>query len=306
MTNPINSELSDALSTRLNLQISLSALPVVEEWMDPKLGRWLESVPLPPELPPGELANFVVTVSTDLNYLRWGAYGHPEGFIPKMAEYLSKCGVQPKEVEVINHLGATVQPKVVGTWVQVDPGAVTTGWHFISLGELKELTEHLKTTKALETFLLWADDHDISRCRRFSRAIGDAPYSDISVALPGGQEGELAAAAGALDVMLGVALPQTLIDAFATSPEDALSLVVRIAGDDILKVSVIGGTLSQEAVKSLASAYELEYSEQIAPLTQSLLCRGFEFVEVGFTRDATTIDLHLIPGSGQASDRDPN
>src|SRR5690606_27922432 len=46
----LDSELSDALTRRLNLQISLSQLPVVEEWMDAELGRWLDSVPLPPEL----------------------------------------------------------------------------------------------------------------------------------------------------------------------------------------------------------------------------------------------------------------
>ena len=43
--------LQRALSVRLNLQISLSQLAFVEEWMDIHLDRWLEHLPMPPEMP---------------------------------------------------------------------------------------------------------------------------------------------------------------------------------------------------------------------------------------------------------------
>jgi len=45
--------LQRALSVRLNLQISLSQLPIVEEWMDIHLDRWLEHLPMPPDMPDG-------------------------------------------------------------------------------------------------------------------------------------------------------------------------------------------------------------------------------------------------------------
>ena len=45
--------LNRALSIRLNLQITLSGLPIVEEWMDIHLDRWLEHIPSPPEMPMG-------------------------------------------------------------------------------------------------------------------------------------------------------------------------------------------------------------------------------------------------------------
>ena len=46
--------LQRALSVRLNLQISLSQLAIVEEWMDIHLDRWLEHLPMPPDMPNGE------------------------------------------------------------------------------------------------------------------------------------------------------------------------------------------------------------------------------------------------------------
>ena len=45
MPNPLESALQRALSVRLNLQISLSQLPGIEEWMDIHLDRWLEHIP---------------------------------------------------------------------------------------------------------------------------------------------------------------------------------------------------------------------------------------------------------------------
>ena len=57
MSHPLESALNRALSIRLNLQITLSNLPIVEEWMDIHLDRFLEHLPTPPEMPPGNSQN---------------------------------------------------------------------------------------------------------------------------------------------------------------------------------------------------------------------------------------------------------
>ena len=58
--------LQRALSVRLNLQISLSQLAIVEEWMDIHLDRWLEHLPMPPDMPNGEAVSYLAMLGSDL------------------------------------------------------------------------------------------------------------------------------------------------------------------------------------------------------------------------------------------------
>ena len=51
--------LQRALSVRLNLQIGLSQLAIVEEWMDIHLDRWLEHLPMPPDMPDAQAVSYL-------------------------------------------------------------------------------------------------------------------------------------------------------------------------------------------------------------------------------------------------------
>ncbi len=73
MSHPLESALNRALSIRLNLQITLSNLPVGEEWMDIHLDRCLEHLPTPPEMPPGTMVSYLAMLGSDLRRLWWGA-----------------------------------------------------------------------------------------------------------------------------------------------------------------------------------------------------------------------------------------
>src|SRR5262245_66332108 len=59
MASSLDNALQRALSIRLNLQISLSQMPIVEEWMDIHLDRWLEHNPMPPDMPDGEGVSYL-------------------------------------------------------------------------------------------------------------------------------------------------------------------------------------------------------------------------------------------------------
>jgi hypothetical protein len=59
MGNALENALQKALSVRLNLQISLSQLPIIDEWMDIHLDRWLEHNPTPTEMPNGEGVSYL-------------------------------------------------------------------------------------------------------------------------------------------------------------------------------------------------------------------------------------------------------
>src|SRR6478672_2793359 len=101
MPSGLETALQKALSVRLNLQISLSQLPIIEEWMDIHLDRWLEHNPTPPEMPDGEEVSYLAMLGSDLRRVWWGAWGDPRGFVPKMADYFKLCNIAKSHVERI-------------------------------------------------------------------------------------------------------------------------------------------------------------------------------------------------------------
>jgi hypothetical protein len=66
-------ELADSLAVRINMQIAISSLPVVEEWMDTTLSRWLESVPTPIDMPADGALRLEVGLASDASRMRWSA-----------------------------------------------------------------------------------------------------------------------------------------------------------------------------------------------------------------------------------------
>ncbi|HEY5937596.1 MAG TPA: hypothetical protein VIU61_23275, partial [Kofleriaceae bacterium] len=113
----LDQALQRALSVRLNLQISLSQLAIVEEWMDIHLDRWLEHNPMPPDMPNGEGVNYLAMLGSDLRRVWWGAWGHPRGFVPKMADYFKLCNIAKSDAQVLDAAGEQLEPKLVGSWI---------------------------------------------------------------------------------------------------------------------------------------------------------------------------------------------
>src|SRR5678816_156173 len=184
MANALENALQKALSVRLNLQISLSQLPIVEEWMDIHLDRWLEHNPTPPDMPDGEGISYLVMLGSDLRRIWWGAWGDPRGFVPKMADYFKLCNIAKSDAAVLDQIGERLEPKLVGSWIGVWGGKVTTGWHFWDPHPWSKVELMFGTHEAKYQLKKWVDDHHIERIERFSQSIGDAAYSAIELAVP--------------------------------------------------------------------------------------------------------------------------
>ena len=167
-------KIADALSRRLSMQISLSSLPVVEEWMDAKLTHWLESIPMPMEMSSEGVANFTVAVSSDLKGLFWGAHGTPRAFIPKLAKYLEGSGATPTDLERINASGEAFEPQFVGSWTRVEPGVLSTGWQFQHDFELAAIRPHLGSSEPCTKVMSWLEGAGITRCSNLSATLGSA------------------------------------------------------------------------------------------------------------------------------------
>lgn len=306
--------LQRALTIRLNLQISLAAVPMIEEWMDLPLTRWLESVPSPPEMPSGHEALFAVTLASDLSRLTWGAYGNPAGFIPKMARYLESCRIGPEDIALIDALGNGLEPSLVGSWVRAQAGAVHTGWQFCDAHRFDAIEAQFGDHDAKAKLVAWLERAGIEHFERFEQTIGDAANSRIEFAIPGADiDAQLAALSGGFEALAGAPLADAVATSFRHAAEPALKPTLRIgvdiSGGHVAKVSAICPGLGNDVISQLCDALGLTLAESHVPLQGSF---GVAAPEAAvYTRqlaDASAatagedqIDLIVVPtGSGDA------
>jgi hypothetical protein len=292
------SSLQKSLNTRIGLQVSLSALPdLIEEWMDTEIDRWLESVPLPPELPAGESATFVVTLGSEASRLRWAAYGDPAGFVPKMGTYFDKVGIGKADVALLNQIGNSLEPRKVGSWVSVRDKAVRTGWQFLDRHPFAAIEPLFGQHAARDRLVAWLADAGVAEFQRFSQGVGGEPHTEIEWVLPGDTVAtQLEAARAGFTELAGEALPDYAATA-AAGVEPGLSLVVRIAGGAVVKVALRLPNPGEDVAASLCRDAGAGYDERVSQLVKALHADGLDAVEVIRTGGRTLIDVDFIPGT---------
>lgn len=292
------SSLQKSLNIRIGLQISLSALSdLVEEWMDTEIDRWLESVPLPPELPAGESATFVVTLGSDAGRLRWAAFGDPAGFVPKMATYFDKVGIAKEDVALLNQIGGSLEPRKVGSWVSVHEQVVRTGWQFLERHPFEAVEPLFGQHAARDKLEGWLRGAGVQEFQRFSQGVGGEPHTEIEWLLPGHTtEEQLAAARAGFTALAGETLPEYVATA-AAGVDPALSLIVRIAGGSVVKVALRLPSPGDDVAASLCRDAGVAYDERISQLIKALHADGLEAVELIRTGGRTLVDVDFLPGT---------
>src|SRR5689334_11478225 len=226
MANALEHALQKALSVRLNLQISLSQLPIIEEWMDIHLDRWLEHNPTPPDMPDGEGVSYLAMLASDLRRVWWGAWGDPRGFVPRMADYFKLCNIAKSDAAVLDQIGEALEPKLVGSWIGVWGGKVLTGWHFWDPQPWPKIEAMFGTHEAKFQLKKWAEDHGLDRIERFTQSIGDAPYSEVEMRVPGASlDDQVATLSKAFETFTGAPLEAAVAERFRAAGLPQLGLV---------------------------------------------------------------------------------
>ncbi|HEY4238992.1 MAG TPA: hypothetical protein VGM88_04220 [Kofleriaceae bacterium] len=289
--------LQRALSVRLNLQISLSQLPIVEEWMDIHLDRWLEHNPVPPEMPDGKQVNYLAMYGSDLRRVWWGAWGDPRGFVPKMADYFKLCNIARSDAAVLDQIGEMLQPSEVGSWIGVWNGKVTTGWHFWDPHPWPEIEALFGTHEAKYQVKKWVDDHGVTDVLRFTQAIGDDPFSEVEFRIPGDTvDAQVAAASEAFAQLTGAPIDFALSDSLRAA-DAGIALSTRIRGGKITRVGVLVSGLGIDQVEAMCAAVKTPFDPRIKKMSGSLgqLVR----VEYGRAGERAGVDVYLEPGDQQ-------
>jgi hypothetical protein len=293
--------LQRALSVRLNLQISLSQLPMIEEWMDIHLDRWLEHNPMPTDMPNGAQVSYLAMIGSDLRRVWWGAWGDPGGFVPKMADYFKLCNIAKSDAALLDQIGETLEPKLVGSWIGVWGGKVTTGWHFWDPHPWKVVEAMFGTHEAKFQIKKLVEDFKIDHIDRFTQAIGDTAFSELEIAMPGTEVEEQVNALNAAFLKLtGAPLSDSLFERFRSVTIPQFSLAVRIRGGSIVRVGALAPGLSMEEVEQVCADAKVTVDPKLPKLIGAL-GSGIARVEYGRAGERAGVDVYLEPSEESAA-----
>jgi hypothetical protein len=292
----LEAALNRALSIRLNLQITLSRLPIVEEWMDIHLDRWLEHVPTPPEMPMGYAVSYLAMLGSDLRRMWWGAWGDPAGMVPKMADYLKLCNIAKSDAAILDAMGEKLEPRLVGSWVGVWGGKVTTGWHFMDPKQWEKVEPLFGTHEAKFKIKKWVTDRKIERVERFTQSIGENAYSEIELIEPGT---DVNAQVDAIDEgfkhFTGATLPQKVLDTLRGAPTAGFGLTVRVRSGQITRVAAVVPGMPYDLLQALCKDMNVNCDDGLEALVNMLAVEGVSKVEIGRAGDRGGVDVYIEP-----------
>lgn len=296
MASGLENALQRALSVRLNLQISLSQLPIIEEWMDIHLDRWLEHNPTPPDMPDGEGVSFSAMLGSDLHRVWWGAWGDPRGFVPRMADYFKLCNIAKSDAQLLDAIGEKLEPKLVGSWIGVWGGKVTTGWHFLDPQPWPKVESMFGTHEAKFKLKKFVEVNGLERIERFTQSIGDAAFSELELAMPGDTvDAQVAALAQAFADFTGAPLAQPLVDRMRGVAVPQFGLAVRIRGGQVVRVGALVPGMALDPIIALCGDAKVGVDEKLPKLVGTL-GEGITRVEYGRAGERAGVDIYLEPG----------
>jgi hypothetical protein len=287
--------LQRALSVRLNLQISLSQLPIIDEWMDIHLDRWLEHQPMPPDMPDGEQVSYLAMLGSDLRRVWWGAWGDPGGFVPKMADYFKLCNIAKSDAALLDQIGEHLEPRLIGSWIGVWCGKITTGWHIWDPQPWAKIESMFGTHEAKYQLKKFVEDFEIPRVERFTQSIGDASYSEVELALPGTTvEAQVDALDAAFLGFTSASLPPELLARLRQVPAPGFSLGLRIRGGKVARIGALIPGIALADVERLCADAKIPVDAKLAKLVGAL-GEGIARVEYGRAGDRAGVDVYLEP-----------
>jgi hypothetical protein len=291
--------LQRALSVRLNLQIGLSQLAIVEEWMDIHLDRWLEHLPMPPDMPDGQGVSYLAMLGSDLRRVWWGAWGDPSGFVPKMADYFKLCNIAKSDAALLDQIGEHLEPKLVGSWIGVWGGKVTTGWHFWDPQPWEKVQAMFGTHEAKYQLKKFVEDFHIERIERFAQSIGEDAYSEIELAMPGSSADEQVSALDAAFLgFTSASLEPAFVAGLRAIGIPQFSMSLRVRGGKIVRVGALLPGVAIDDVQRMCADAKVPVEPRLPKLTGALgnAISRIEYVRAG---ERSGLDVYLEPTDTQ-------
>jgi hypothetical protein len=239
-------------------------------------------------------------LGSDLRRVWWGAWGDPRGFVPRMADYFKLCNIAKSDAQVLDRMGEELEPRLVGSWIGVWGGTVTTGWHFWDPQPWSKIETLFGTHEAKFKLKKFVEQNKLERIERFTQSIGDSAYSEIELAIPGDSVDEqVATLSQAFADFTGAPLAPAIVDRLRTATVPQFGLAVRIRGGQIVRVGGLAPGFALDAIVALCGDAKVGVDEKLGKLVGAL-GEGITRVEYGRAGERAGVDVYLEPGEPAA------
>jgi hypothetical protein len=295
MASSLDSALQRALAIRINLQMILSKLPIVEEWMDIHLDRWLEHIPMPMEMPDGSMVSYSMMVGSDLRRMAWLSWGDPLGFVPRMADYFKLCNIAKSDIAILDQVGETLEPSAAGSWIGVWGKKVTTGWHFPNPQPWSKVEALFGTHEAKYQLKKFMEIAGATNIERFTQSIGENVFTEVEVKLPGDSaKSQLQAASDGMKHFTGAEIDDAVRGRLIDAANGPLSFFVRIRSGKVARVAVNVPTDQHAMIAPLCESAKVGYDAML-PAILGALGNRLTAVEYGRAGEHAGVDVFAEP-----------
>jgi len=216
--------------------------------MEQFFNAWMKSMPKASELEPTKSMVFSAATSADMENILWRISGPQSLFAPKIVTFFWNMGSPMTEVDRFNDVGALINPRNIGSWIQTSlNGGMDGGWVFPAEIPMKLAVEGADSVEteddAVTALSSWADAHDVLVCTSLSRDMGKSPpqQTEFRMVLPGPDfSTQLAFAQEALQAFHFPPLPDGPIQVVAGSmPTEPLLLSVVTCARGFVRVGLL-------------------------------------------------------------------
>jgi hypothetical protein len=251
---------------------------------------WSESIPPLEDLVAGQVIDYTVSASADIQKLTWRTSGPQNVFIQKMVDFFWNVGAPESEIDRLNDVGALINPAKIGSWIDMSAkGGMDGGWFFpvdISMKTALEATDPGEPARKVQE---WAEKHHIDKCFSVGRDMGAAPprQTEMRIRLPGADFSSQLAVALDAYVMFGFPQPpegamQILND---LKPSTGMNLSIITSSEGFVRLGLLIPKPPTTAVTKLCSVVGAT-NEELAALEGSLGTDGPIWVEYQFLKES--------------------
>lgn len=193
---------------------------------------WSESIPPLEDLVAGQVIDYTVSASADVQKLTWRTSGPQNVFIQKMVDFFWNVGAPESEIDRLNDVGALINPAKIGSWIDMSAkGGMDGGWFFPVDIPMKTALESTDPGEPSRKVQEWAEKHHIEKCYSVGRDMGAAPprQTELRIRLPGAD----------FSAQLAVAMDAYVMFNFPQPPEGAMQVLNELKPSMGMNLSII-------------------------------------------------------------------
>eukprot|EP01091_Cochliopodium_minus_P015492 TRINITY_DN5539_c0_g1_i1.p1 TRINITY_DN5539_c0_g1~~TRINITY_DN5539_c0_g1_i1.p1 ORF type:complete len:450 (-),score=118.93 TRINITY_DN5539_c0_g1_i1:40-1389(-) len=220
---------------------------------------WKQNIPLK-EGNKDDPIQFEIVCDAKLNRICWKASGLQQSFIQKMVDFFNIVGSPESEIDRLNDVGALINPKLIGSWVEESSlDGMDGGWFFLNQTPLSFTLSSLDSGDHVSIMRDWADKNNITHSLYLSRDVGaESPrITEMRFKLPGDDVSSQLKVA--LSTFEKFEFPQMIteeaIKMIETGTKAEMLISISIADDEFVKIGILQPITNSQQIEQMCQLF---------------------------------------------------